>query len=49
MAMKRLKDLIPKADHRNAKIVVSIVAIFIIVAILALGIYPDLFKMQFGL
>ena len=27
----------------------NIVAIFIIVAILALGIYPDLFKMQFGL
>ena len=35
MAMKRLKDLIPKADHRNAKIVVSIVAIFII----AVGIF----------
>lgn len=27
----------------------NIVALFIIVAILALGIYPDLFKMQFGL
>ena len=35
MAMKRLKDLIPKADHRNAKIVVTTVAIFII----AVGIF----------
>jgi membrane protein YdbS with pleckstrin-like domain len=27
----------------------NIVAIFIIVAILALGVYPDIFKLQFGL
>lgn len=36
-------------SSEKVSITYNIIAVFIIVAILAIGIYPDLFKVQFGL